>query len=143
MLLCSLEIAAEYKAPRLEIPHFFLLGVILPITLPSGLRVSFINTPLYLLIAVFLAQPDHTNALFAVNGADRPVGSVFIEIHDIALIYHNGLELLKAHSVINSIVDRLPHKIELGRIAVLLRKVNTSGCLALRILDDRQMMFGA
>ena len=141
MLLCSLEIAAEYKSPRLEIPHFFLLGVILPIALPCRSIRLFIDTSLNCLITVFLAQPDHTNALFAVDGADRPVGAVFIEVHDIALIGQNAFELLEAQSVIDSVVDRLPHEIKLGRLAVLLRKVNASGRFALRILDDRQTVF--
>ena len=45
--------------------------------------------------------------------------------------------------MINSIVDRLPHEIERGRFAVLLRKVNASGRFTLRILDDRQTVVGA
>ena len=141
MLLCFLKGSSKYISPRLEIPLFLLLGVILPIALPCRSVRLFIDTSLYLLITVFLAQPDHTNALFAVNGADRPVGAVFIEIHDIALIGQNAFEFLEAHSVINSIVDRLPHEIELGRFAVLLRKINASGRFTLRFLDDRQMVF--
>lgn len=141
MLLCFLKGSSKYISPRLEIPFFLLLGVVFPITQPSGSVRLFIDTSLNCLITVFLAQPDHTNALFAVDGADRPVGAVFIEVHDIALIGQNAFELLEAHSMINSIVDRLPHEIELGRLAVLLRKVNASGCLALRILDDRQTVF--
>ena len=143
MLLCYFEGTSEQKSLRLKISHFFLLGVILPITLPSRLCIFFKDALPNRLVTVFLAQPDHTDALFAVDGADRPVGSVFIEIHDIALIGQNTFELLKAHSVINSIVDRLPHEIKLGRLTVLLRKINAARRFTLWILDDRQMMFGA
>ena len=142
ILLCFMKGTSEQKSLRLKISHFFLLGVILPITLPSRLCIFFKDALPNRLIAVFLTQPDHTNALFAVNGADRPVGAVFIEIHDITLIGQNAFELLKTQRMIDSIVDRLPHKIELGRLAVLLRKVDASGRFTLWILDDRQMMFG-
>ena len=42
-----------------------------------------------------------------------------------------------------TIVNRFPHKIKSGRLAVLFGKVNASGRFALRILNNRQAVFGA
>ena len=119
-----MQTATEPNLRRFALTQFPLFLPELPIA-PETRRTAVQADALHdRFVVVALAQTCHADGFLAADGADREIFPPFVQLHDIALGAHDGVEISRRPGDGSGLVDGLPHEIAAGGLAVFLRKVD-------------------